>query len=69
MMRMDPGAAQALEEFRNHTGAILDAQFSTDGRYLATACSDHTCKLWNTSTFLRSMEKIKLEREVGQRGY
>ena len=49
---------------RIFTGAVLDAQFSDDGRFMATASNDHTCKLWDTSSFLRDAEDVYAEQSV-----
>jgi WD40 repeat protein len=33
-----------------HRGPVSDLTFSRDGRWLATACEDHTARVWNAAT-------------------
>jgi WD40 repeat protein len=35
---------------RGHTGEVVKAQFSTDGRFVVTASGDNTARVWDAST-------------------
>ena len=43
-------AAPLLVALRGHTGDILAATFSPDGKTIATASDDHTVKMWSAQT-------------------
>lgn len=43
----DAETGSQLADIEGHTGAILDTEFSPDGRLLATAAADGSAKLWD----------------------
>jgi WD40 repeat protein len=40
---------EELRRFVGHTGAVLSASFSPDGRYVLTGSGDQTARLWYTN--------------------
>jgi WD40 repeat protein len=43
-------ALTAARDFTGHTGSVLSASFSADGRRLATASEDGTTRIWDVAT-------------------
>ena len=46
----DVDSGQLIREFQGHTDILYDAEFSPDGRWLATCGYDRTIVLWNAHT-------------------
>lgn len=44
-----------------HTGSILCMKRSSNGRFLATGSSDHTCKLWNVGSYRKDLAVVEVE--------
>ena len=43
----DIDAGREIQKVRHETGTILETNWSPDGKYLATACTDNTARIWN----------------------
>ena len=56
------GAWRDTDKF--HTGGILCLKRSGNGKLLATGSSDNTCKIWDTTSYIKSVEVIRFEDEV-----
>ncbi|KAJ3386423.1 hypothetical protein HDU84_001556 [Entophlyctis sp. JEL0112] len=46
---------------KHHSGAIMAIAISPNGKYLATAATDHTTKLWGVTSFMKNVEQIQSE--------
>ena len=57
-----------LHIFRFHvttlTGPVCYVQVSPNGRYMASASHDHTCKLWDILSYRKSLQVVAQERKV-----
>jgi WD40 repeat protein len=42
--------ANVVTRFKGHTAVVYAVAYSPDGKFLVTASSDHTLKLWETAT-------------------
>ncbi|HZW32039.1 MAG TPA: protein kinase, partial [Isosphaeraceae bacterium] len=50
----DPTTGHLRNTLRGHAGSVLSASFSPDGVHLATACSDMTIRIWDTTRDLEA---------------
>ncbi|KAJ3233678.1 Transducin beta-like protein 2 [Chytriomyces hyalinus] len=46
---------------KHHSGAIMAVAVSPNGKYLASAASDHTTKLWNVVSYNKNVEIVQAE--------
>jgi WD40 repeat protein/serine/threonine protein kinase len=47
---LDVQTGKQLVAFRGHSGAVMSALFSTDGRFVVTASDDQTARVWDAAT-------------------
>lgn len=47
---VDPSSGQKTRTFKGHIGPVQELAFSSDGKYLASASTDGTVKVWNAGT-------------------
>ncbi|KAI8930281.1 WD40-repeat-containing domain protein [Entophlyctis helioformis] len=46
---------------KNHTGSVLCVRLSPNGRFLATGATDHTCKIWNVTSYRKELDAVQKE--------
>jgi WD40 repeat protein len=55
---------KVVAELTNHTGLVLSAAFSSDGRTLATCATDDSVKLWDTTTWREKLPSFEVKEYV-----
>jgi WD40 repeat protein len=53
-----------VRQFTGHTGPVLGVAFSPDGKFIATASSDTTARMWDVSVGTGSQYDVATTREV-----
>ncbi|KAI9344003.1 WD40-repeat-containing domain protein [Obelidium mucronatum] len=46
---------------KNHSGAIMALAISPNGRYMASAATDHTTKLWSVVSYMKDVDIVQAE--------